>query len=198
MSDKKASVREHPIVAQYLVTIEAPSQATPDAEMVRVAKLVPDMLVNAFAEKSSSRWKAALEKHVVTVLRTSDNGCNCACGKHFKPFSAWIDHVFSSLEDAKFPDFLISIEPVAVGVTCAWCATPVLEQVASAARSNTEIMAAMERVEKHRVELQGTLDTLRKLALGPCMKCGASNTKVYRMTSAANLFWCGKCAGVPA
>lgn len=27
------SVREHPLVAEYLVTIEAPSQATPDAEM---------------------------------------------------------------------------------------------------------------------------------------------------------------------
>lgn len=41
-------VRQHPLVAEYLATVEAPSQATPDAEMEQVAAAVtnalPDML----------------------------------------------------------------------------------------------------------------------------------------------------------
>lgn len=46
-----------------------------------------------------SLWKAALEKHRITVVRTSDQGCNCVCGKHFVIFADWIEHVSLCLED---------------------------------------------------------------------------------------------------
>lgn len=111
-----ATVRERPLVSQYIVTLEAPSQETLDEYQEQVAKLCKDMLTG-------------VAEGLTEALAESET---CA-------------------------GYSIRIDPLAVDTTCAWCKKPVLEQVAASAKANTEMLAAMQRVETHRVELVSLL-----------------------------------------
>lgn len=114
----KLAVREHPLVAEYLVTVEAPSQATSDAEIQRVANVIRAGLI-----ASGIRGAAAEAEALSLILKALPEG------------------------------YRSRIDPLALGPKCAACNRPVFEQVALAAKSNTECIEAMLRVEKHRAEL---------------------------------------------
>lgn len=112
MKMSRPTVREHPLVAEYLVTLEAPSQATSDAEKATVGSVCKTLLTGA------------------------------------------VEGLAESLaETTHLTGYRVRIDSLAIGPKCAACSRSVLEQVSSAVKSNTEVMEAMQRVEKHREEL---------------------------------------------
>jgi hypothetical protein len=124
---QRVTVREHPLVAEYFITIEAPSQATPDSEIEHVEKIISAGLIAA-------GLKASSVEAISGILKALPEG------------------------------YKSHINPLQVGVSCGACSRPVLEQVASAARSVIEMTEAMRRVEEHRMELVRTLLEIVKSA----------------------------------